>query len=36
MSRKKDAQQVRKVYAREGAPVEKVLVRYLASRLGVQ
>ncbi len=36
MTKKEDAARVRRVYAREGAPIEKVLVRYLASRLGMQ
>jgi hypothetical protein len=36
MTRKEDAARIRRVYAREGAPIEKILVRYLASRLGVQ
>ncbi len=34
--RKEDAARVRRVYAREGAPIELLLVRYLAAKLGAR
>ena len=34
--RKEDAAPVRRVYAREGAPIETLIVRFLAARLGAK
>ena len=34
--RKEDAARVRRVYAREGAPIETLIVRWPASRLGAR
>ena len=34
--RKEDTAQVRRVYAREGAPIETLIVRWLAARLGAR
>ena len=34
--RKEDGAQVRRVYAREGAPIETLIVRWLAARLGAR
>ncbi len=36
MTKKENVGQVRRVYAREGAPIEKILTRYLASRLDMR
>ena len=36
MKEKEEKLRARRVYAREGAPIDKVLVRYLASQLGVR
>ena len=36
MTKKDGNAAVRRVYARDGAPIDKILVRYLAARLGMR